>query len=73
MGGKLDDNRNRINSLETWLLRLLFTVSWREHRTGESVLVDVEMEGQLKSNGAETPVFRTHGERKVQASYRCAY
>jgi len=43
-------DRDRINSLEMWCWRRLLGVSWREHRTNESILDEIGLEkGLMKS------------------------
>jgi len=40
-------DRNRINSLEMWSMYRLLGVSWREHRTNESILDEMGLEKGL--------------------------
>jgi len=37
-------DRDRINSVEMWCWRRLLGVSWREHRTNESILDEMRLE-----------------------------
>jgi len=47
---KKKSDRDKINSLEMWCWRRLLGVSWREHRTNESILDEMGLEkGLMKS------------------------
>jgi len=45
---KLDRNRNyRIEAFEMWCWRKVLSISWQEHRTNDSILIELGLEREL--------------------------
>ena len=49
-------NRNRIEPFEMWCWRKMPSISWQEHRTNDSILIELGLETR-KSGKAETTIF----------------
>jgi len=46
-------DRNRIEAFEMWCWRKMFSISWQEHRTNDSILTELGLERELMGRVAK--------------------
>ena len=46
-------DRNRIESFEMWCWRKMLSISWQEHRTNDSILIELGLERELMGRVAK--------------------